>query len=94
MTKKMPVTVVRLIICDTEGRVLLHQRKNTDFSSGGWCLPGGKIDYDETIEQSVVNELKEETNLDCTTSKFLFYQDSLPPTPGSMHCVTDVSHGC
>lgn len=82
-----PISVVRLIISDSEGRALILKRRNSGHSSGMWCLPGGKIEYGETIEQSIVKELREETSLVCTASRFLFYQDSLPPVAGSMHCI-------
>ncbi len=82
-----PVPVVRLIIPDKEGRVLILKRTNTGYSQGLWCLPGGKIDYGETIEQAIAKELLEETSLICTSSRFLFYQDSLPKVEGKMHCI-------
>ena len=82
-----PVPVVRLIIADGERRVLILKRANTAYAEGSWCLPGGKVDYGETVEQAVAKELREETSLECSKARFLFYQDSLPPEPGGMHCV-------
>lgn len=82
-----PIPVVRLIIPDADGRVLILKRQKTNYSAGAWCLPGGKIDYGRTIEQTIAKELHEETSLICTSYKFLFYQDSLPPKPGEMHCI-------
>jgi 8-oxo-dGTP diphosphatase len=82
-----PVPVVRLIIADSGGRVLILRRQNTNHASGEWCLPGGKVDYGETVEESIAKEVREETSLTCVASRFLFYQDSLPPTPGGMHCI-------
>ncbi len=82
-----PVPVVRLIIRDEDGRILVLRRQNTRHALGEWCLPGGKVDYGETVEQSIVKELLEETSLACTTSRFLFYQDSIPSRPGGMHCI-------
>jgi 8-oxo-dGTP diphosphatase len=84
---RRPIPVVRLIIPDDGGRVLLLQRANTAYGAGEWCLPGGKIDFGATIEETIRKELQEETRLECTEIKFLFYQDSLPPTPDGMHCI-------
>ena len=42
--------------------LLLIQRKFPPFQ-GDWALPGGFVDMDETLEEAVVRELKEETNL-------------------------------
>lgn len=82
-----PVPVVRLIVPNTEGKVLILRRAKTAHAEGRWCLPGGKVDYNETVEQAVAKELREETALDCGRARFLFYQDSLPPEPGTMHCI-------
>jgi 8-oxo-dGTP pyrophosphatase MutT (NUDIX family) len=82
-----PVPVVRLVIPDAEGRVLILRRQNCDYGEGLWCLPGGKVDYGDTVERTVAKELEEETSLECTESRFLFYQDSLPEASGLMHCI-------
>jgi 8-oxo-dGTP diphosphatase len=82
-----PVPVVRLIILDESGRALILRRAAGSTAEGHWCLPGGKIDYCDTVEQAAARELEEETGLHATNLRFLFYQDSLPPTPGAMHCI-------
>ena len=45
-----------------EREVLLIQRDRPPFE-GGWALPGGFVDMDETLEQAVCRELEEETAL-------------------------------
>jgi 8-oxo-dGTP diphosphatase len=82
-----PVPVVRLIIPDAAGRVLVLKRAIDSTDGGRWCLPGGKMDYGDTVEQAAIRELQEETSLQATNLRFLFYQDSLPPAPGRMHCL-------
>ncbi len=82
-----PIPVVRLIITDEQGQVLILRRNNTRHAQGQWCLPGGKVDYGETVEAAARRELLEETGLECGDLNFLFYQDSPPPTPGAMHCI-------
>jgi 8-oxo-dGTP pyrophosphatase MutT (NUDIX family) len=82
-----PVPVVRLVVTDQDGRVLILKRDETSHSKGSWCLPGGKVDYGETVVQAAAKELYEETSLKCRSARFLFYQDSLPPQPGEMHCI-------
>lgn len=79
--------MVRLIVPNQEGRVLLLQRSGTSHSPGEWCLPGGKVEYGQTMEEAVSEELREETGLLCIRSGFLFCQDSLPLEGGGMHCI-------
>ncbi|OIP09748.1 MAG: hypothetical protein COY42_23735 [Armatimonadetes bacterium CG_4_10_14_0_8_um_filter_66_14] len=82
-----PVPVVRLIIPNAEGKVLLLRRSGAAYANQAWCLPGGKIDYEQTAEEAVRRELREETELTPTSIRFLFYQDSLPLRTGGMHCI-------
>ena len=83
----VPIPVVRLIVPDASGRVLILRRAANSTDGGMWCLPGGKIDYGDTVENAAIRELQEETSLRATSLRFLFYQDSLPPAPGRMHCI-------
>ena len=82
-----PVPTVRLIVSNADGRVLLLRRASSDYGTGSWCLPGGKVDYGNTLEETVATELREETGLVCDSATFLFPQDSLPLEPGKMHCI-------
>jgi len=49
------------IIIEVKGGIVLIQRKNPPY---GWAIPGGFVDYGETLEEAAVREAKEETNLD------------------------------
>ena len=62
-----PFTTVDAIIELAEGIVII-QRSNPPF---GWALPGGFVDYGESLEEAVKREAKEETNLDLTEIKQL-----------------------
>ena len=58
---RIPRIAVDLIIELPEGRIVLIRRKNPPH---GWALPGGFLEYGESLEQAAVREAKEETGLD------------------------------
>jgi ADP-ribose pyrophosphatase YjhB (NUDIX family) len=55
-----PLPTVDVIIELADGIVLI-KRKNPPF---GWALPGGFVDYGESLEAAAVREAREETSLD------------------------------
>ena len=57
---RKPVLTVDAII-EIEGGIVLIKRKNPP---PGWAIPGGFVDYGETLEDAVRREAKEETRLD------------------------------
>ena len=48
-----------------ENGIVLIKRKNPPH---GWALPGGFVDYGETLESAAIREAREETCLDVTLS--------------------------
>jgi ADP-ribose pyrophosphatase YjhB (NUDIX family) len=68
-----PLLTVDIIIELADGSIVLIERKNAPH---GWALPGGFVDYGESIERAAVREAKEETSLDVTlTEQFYTYSD-------------------
>lgn len=59
------------IIYDEKGRWLVVRRKK-EPAKGTLDLPGGFADIGETAEEGVAREVKEETNLDVDSCRYLF----------------------
>jgi ADP-ribose pyrophosphatase YjhB (NUDIX family) len=55
-----PFLTVDLIIQFGAREIVLIKRRNTPF---GWALPGGFVDYGESLEEAAVREAREETSL-------------------------------
>jgi 8-oxo-dGTP pyrophosphatase MutT (NUDIX family) len=66
-----PISVVRVILQDSNGGILFLKRKNAKNANNMWCLPGGRKG-DESFEEAVRRETKEETNLDLSKIQYLF----------------------
>ncbi|WP_313802313.1 NUDIX domain-containing protein [Cytobacillus sp.] len=68
--EKLPMVGVGAVILDENNRILLVLRKKKP-EAGCWSLPGGKVDYMETIEDAVIREIKEELGIDIEISRLL-----------------------
>ncbi len=51
------------VIFDGRGQVLIARRDDSQMLGGLWEFPGGKQEAGETLEQTVVREVREETGL-------------------------------
>lgn len=80
-----PLVTVDIII-EIDSGIILIERKNPPY---GWALPGGFVDYGESLEASAVREAKEETSLDIQLiEQFHTYSD--PDRDPRHHTVTTV----
>ncbi len=68
-----PIPTVDIIIEVESKGIVLIKRKNPP---PGWAIPGGFVDYGESLEKAAVREAKEETNLDVNlVRQFHTYSD-------------------
>ncbi|BAI88036.1 NUDIX hydrolase [Limnospira fusiformis CCALA 023] len=76
MSYRNPAPTVDIIIelIDRRSRpIVLIERKNPPY---GWAIPGGFVDYGESVETAATREAKEETGLDVTLiQQFHVYSD-------------------
>jgi 8-oxo-dGTP diphosphatase len=78
------------IIIEIPGKgIVLIERKNPPY---GWALPGGFVDYGETLETAALREAREETGLDVEELK-QFHAYSDPKRDPRHHTVTVVFFG-
>ncbi|HHV71407.1 MAG TPA: 8-oxo-dGTP diphosphatase MutT [Clostridia bacterium] len=63
------IKVTAGVITDND-KVLITRRIPKENFAGGWEFPGGKIEDNETPEDCLVRELKEELNIDVSIDKF------------------------
>jgi ADP-ribose pyrophosphatase YjhB (NUDIX family) len=80
-----PLPTVDIII-EVKGGIVLIERKNPPQ---GWAIPGGFVDYGESVEDCAVREAREETGL-AVHLKDLFYVYSRPDRDPRHHTVTTV----
>ncbi len=74
------------IIIETKEGIVLIKRKNPPY---GWALPGGFVDYGESLETAAVREAAEETRLDVKL-KEQFHAYSDPNRDPRQHTATVV----
>jgi mutator protein MutT len=54
-----------------EGRLLITQRRLDDHLGGLWEFPGGKVEVNETFENCLVRELREELDIEVAVQEVL-----------------------
>ena len=64
------IGVVVIVLDETKTKLLMGKRKNA-YLAGYFGLPGGRIEHEEPLQQTVRRELREETGLEAKEVKYL-----------------------
>jgi 8-oxo-dGTP diphosphatase len=83
----VPTTDIIIVLIDRPWRpIILIERENPPF---GWAIPGGFVDYGESVETSAIREAKEEISLDVElVEQFYVYSD--PQRDNRKHTISIV----
>lgn len=74
------------------GKILLVPHFNTDVGPIQWHIPGGGVEFGETLQQAAVREFAEETGLQVECGDLLDIYENIKPD-GSWHSVSLVFWG-
>jgi len=81
-----PFPTVDIIIEIEDKGIILIQRKNPPY---GWAIPGGFVDYGESLEKAAVREALEETSLQVKLVR-QFHVYSAPGRDPRFHTIATV----
>ncbi len=83
----MPETVIRVrvagIIIEDDSLLMVAHKKDDKVY---WLLPGGGVDYGESLEESLKREFLEELNVNVSVGTVALVFDSIDPA-GSRHII-------
>ncbi|RJR29361.1 NUDIX hydrolase [Candidatus Microgenomates bacterium] len=57
----------------------LLARETLEGGKDYWIIPGGKVEFGETIEEAAKREILEETGIKANNLKFLAYKEAIAP---------------
>jgi 8-oxo-dGTP diphosphatase len=84
LTNRPEVAVGAVVQRDGE---LLLVRRGHGPAAGDWSLPGGRVDFGETLRDATVRETREETGIDVVVNHFLGWVERVGSDPDPYHFV-------
>ncbi|WP_017304379.1 NUDIX domain-containing protein [Spirulina subsalsa] len=74
MTKLFPLTTVGALVVKPDQQVLIVQ---TTKWRGTWGVPGGKVDWGESLVEALIREFQEEVGLQLKNIQFALCQEAI-----------------
>lgn len=74
MQKHFPLTTVGALVVNSRGQILIVR---TTKWRGTWGVPGGKVDWGESLVDAVIREFQEEVGLELTQVRFALLQEAV-----------------
>lgn len=76
-SNKLHIVSVVAVIRNNKGQYLVLKRSEKEIAYPGmYTFPGGKIEENDTVEETLIKEVKEEANLDLKPGKILLKDKS------------------
>jgi len=88
-----PAAAVAALIADDQGRLLVVIRAE-EPRKGTWDLPGGFADPNESAEEAVRREVREELGLDVTSAQYVCSYPNTYEYGGLRYATVDLGFAC
>lgn len=72
--RQFPLSTVGALVANDRGQVLIV--KTTKWR-GTWGVPGGKVEWGETLEEALIREFQEEVGLELTQIRFALLKEAI-----------------
>ena len=84
---KICLIAAGIVLNEQKNKILLIKRADLMWGDV-WSIPGGHIEYGETVDEALKRELKEELNLEISDTKFLCYEEFSVPTKRNKYFIS------
>ena len=83
---RRPLIGVGAVVFNPRNEILLIKRGKAP-RYGEWMVPGGTLEWGETLEEAVRREVREETGIDIEIETFVEMIEAITPGDGGFHYV-------
>lgn len=83
---RRPLIGVGAVVFNADNEILLIKRGKAP-NLGRWMVPGGTLEWGETLEEAAVREVREETGIDIEIETFVEIIEAITPGEEGFHYV-------